>query len=136
MGIINGKDLSFGQSSAGLPDVSDSIRNTFQPVVVGIVFSTQVNGYTQSVVSKFIKTKGARIQTANKLVISKTGERIWDSIDIYFLRDILLVADDLFVFNSLQYRVIVVEEWPEYGFNRYSVTQDYSKIVNLNPSIL
>lgn len=128
MTIVNGKDKNFGQSSAGLPDVSQAIIQIFQPTIVGIIKDTQVDGYTQTIIERYIKTQGARIQNPNKLIISKSGERIWDSNDIYFLNDINLVADDLFLFQNVQYRVIVVENWPEYGYNKYSVVQDYKKL--------
>lgn len=136
MPIVNGKDLDFGQSASGLPDQAAAVMNILQPVTVGIIKATQVKGYTQTLVESYIKTKGARIQNPNRLVISKTGERIWDTIDIYFLNDINLVADDLFLFQKVQYRVIVVEEWTEYGYNKYSVIQDFTKLYNLNPNIL
>ncbi len=126
--IINGKDLPFGQSASGLPNVSDAIISLFQPVIVGIIKDTQVNGYTQTIISQYINTKGVRIQDPNALVVSKTGERIWDSVQIYFLPDIMLVADDVFRFNDLQFRVVSLETWPEYGYNKYSVIQDYTKV--------
>jgi hypothetical protein len=132
--ITNGKDLDFGQSAAGVPDVSQAVIQLFQPVVVGIIKNMQVDGYPQPIVEQYIKTKGVRIQTPNRLVMSKTGERIWDSLDMYFLNDINLKADDLFLFQNVQYRVIVVEEWSEYGYNKYSVVQDYTKIL-VDPAI-
>jgi len=134
--IKNGKDKAFGQSSAGLPDVSPAVMNLFQPVAVGIIKATQINGYTQTIISSRIKTKGVRIQTSNQLVISKTGERIWDSVEIYLLNDINLEADDLFLFQGIQYRVVTTEEWSEYGYNKYSVVQDYTKIYNPLPNVL
>lgn len=134
--IVNGKDLPFGQSSAGLPDVSQAIRQVFQPVTIGIISSTQVKGYTQTVVQEYINTKGVRIQTPNNLVITKTGERIWDSVEVYFLNDVNLKADDLFLFGNIQYRVLVVEEWSEYGFNKYAVRQDYTKIYQVEPVVI
>ncbi len=134
--IQNGKDLAFGQASAGLPDVSVAIMNLFQPVIVGIIKPTQVDGYTQTIISKRIQTRGVRIQNSNQLVMSKSGERIWDSMEIYFLRGIELVADDLFLFQDTQYRVIATEEWADYGFNRYTVVQDYTKIYNPTPNVI
>jgi len=134
--IKNGKDKAFGQSSAGLPDVSPAVMNLFQPVTVGIIKATQVGGYTQTIVTERIRTKGVRIQNPNQLVMSKTGERIWDSVEIYFLNDINLAADDLFIFQGIQYRVVATEEWTEYGYNRYSVVQDYTKIYNPLPNVL
>jgi hypothetical protein len=126
--IINGKDLDLGQSSSGLPDVSQGVIEFMQPAEVGIIGKTQVNGKTQEVVKDYIKTRGVRIQTPNNLVYTKTGERIWNSQDVYFLRDIILKADDIFIFNKTQYRIVVVSEWPEYGYNQYHVRQDYTKI--------
>jgi hypothetical protein len=131
--IINGKDLDLGQSSSGLPDVSTGISEFLQPVQVGIIANTQVNGKTQTIVKEYIQTKGVRIQTPNNLVITKNGERIWDCLDIYFLRDIELKADDLFLFHKTQYRVMVVSEWPEYGYNQYHVRQDYVKLYEEKP---
>lgn len=134
--VRNGKDLDFGQSGSGLPDVSQGVMNLFQPVNVGLISSTQQNGYTQTFVSRWVNTKGVRIQTPNNLVMTKTGERIWDSQDIYFLSDITLKADDLFIFQGIQYRVLVTEDWEDYGYNKYSVTQDYTKVDNTDPGVI
>lgn len=134
--IINGKDLPFGQSAAGLPSVAEAIISLFQPTVVGIIIDTQVNGYTQTIVSQYINTKGVRIQDSNNLVISKTGERIWDSVTMYFLSEIDLVADDLFLFNEIQYRVVALETWPEYGYNKYSVLQNYKKLDSSSRTVI
>ena len=134
--IINGQDLPFGQSSAGLPNVSQAIMQMFQPVVVGIIENSQVHGYTQTIISQYINTQGVKIRVPNQLVITKSGERIWDSLDVYFLNDICLKADDLFLFNDTQYRVMVVEPWPEYGYNKYHVVQDYTKIYVERPTII
>ena len=131
--ILNGKDKPFGQSAAGLPDVSAAVIDKFQPVTVGIIQATQVNGRTQTIVTAYINTKGVRIANDNKLVITKTGERIFSSNDIYFLSEILLKPDDLFLFNTIQYRVLRLEEWTEYGYNKYSVLEDYTKLYAVKP---
>lgn len=133
--IRNAKDLDFGQSTAGLPSVADGIMQLLQPVKVGFITATQVDGYTQTIVSEYVETRGVRIQNASNLVITKTGERFWDSVEIYFLSDINLMTDDIFLFQGTQYRVLVTEEWTEYGYNKYSVVQDYTKLNTLNMSL-
>ncbi len=119
-------------SANALPNVGDAVSYLFQPVRVGIIKATQVKGYTQTFVQRYVATHGARVQNPNRLVVTKTGERIWDSMDIYFTSSIILVADDLFLFAGVQYRVIAVEDWTEYGYNRYSVLQDYTKLDSLD----
>ncbi len=126
--ITNGKDTPLGQSTSALPSVAEGVITFLQPVQVGIIKTTQIKGYTQTFVEQYIDTKGVRIQNPNNLVVTKTGERIWDSLDIYFLSNILLVADDLFLYLGVQYRVMMVETWPDYGYNKYSVVQDYTKL--------
>lgn len=134
--IVNGKDLKFGQASAGLPSLAEGVISLFQPVRVGIIKTLQVKGYTQTIVESYIDTKGVRVQNSNTLKMTKTGERIWDSVDIYFLSEIELAADDLFLFNDVQYRVLLTEEWTEYGYNKYSVVQDYTKLFNVGATVL
>ena len=134
--IQNGKDLDFGQSASGLPDVSGGILALFQPVQIGIIQTTQINGYTQTVINEYVPVRGVRVQNSNRLVMSKTGERIWDSVDIYFTREVQLVADDLFLFGDIQYRVLVTDEWTEYGFNHYSVVQDYTKLYEVDEAVI
>lgn len=134
--ITNGRNLDLGQAASGLPDVSGAILALFQPVVVGIINNTQVNGYTQTVVTGYNHVKGVRVENNNKLVITKTGERIWISTEIYFTRDVSLKADDIFLFNKVQYRVMATEEWPEYGYNHYSVVQDFTKLYTVKPAII
>lgn len=134
--IVNGRDLPFGQALAGLPDVSGAVIQFFQPVTVGIIKATQVNGRTQTIVENYIDTRGVRIATDNKLVISKTGERFWAREEVYFLSEILLKSDDLFLFNNIQYRVLAIEAWTEYGYNKYSVVQDFTKLYQVKPTVI
>lgn len=134
--IVNGKDLPFGQSLAGLPNVAAAVIQYFQPVTVGIIKSTQVNGRTQTIVQQYVCTQGVRIATDNKLIISKTGERFWAHEDVYFLSEILLKPDDLFLWNNLQYRVLAIEAWTEYGYNKYTVLQDYTKLFQVQPTVI
>lgn len=134
--IVNGKDTPLNKGSSRLPNVSQAITQYFQPVTVGIISSIQVNGRTQTIVEQYICTQGVRIATDNKLVITKTGERLFARDDIYFLSEILLKADDLFLFNTMQYRVLALEEWTEYGYNKYSVTEDYTKLYNVKPTVI
>ena len=136
MPITNGKDLEWGQSLAGLPNVAIAVIQYFQPVTVGIIKSTQVNGRTQTIVESYIETQGVRIAKDNKLVITKTGERFWANEDVYFLSDILLKPDDLFLFNKIQYRVLALESWPEYGYNKYTVLQDYTRKYEFKPVVI
>lgn len=133
MKVTNGKDLPFGQSLAGLPNVAQAVIQYFQPVTVGIISATQINGRTQTIVQSYISTQGVRIAQDNKLVITKTGERFWSSENVYFTSDVVLKADDLFLFNSKQYRVLAVEAWTEYGYNKYSVLEDYTKLYQVKP---
>ena len=134
--IVNGKDLPMGQALAGLPDVSGAVIQFLQPVTIGIINATQINGRTQTIVEKYCDTQGVRIATDNKVVYSKTGERFWAHEDIYFMRDVILKIDDLFLFNQKQYRVLAIEQWTEYGYNKYTVLQDYTKLFEVKPVVI
>ena len=134
--IVNGKDLNFGQSASGLPDVAQAIQQMFQPATIGIIENTQINGRTQTIIAEYITTQGVRVHNSNPLEITKTGERFWKSSSIYFLNNIVLSPDDLFIFNGTQYRVLVVENWTEYGFNRYHAVEDYSQLYNPMPNLI
>lgn len=134
--IVNAKDTPLNQSTSRLPNVGLAVIQYFQPVTVGIINSTQVKGRTQTLVGKYISTQGVRIANNNKLVITKTGERFFATEDVYFLSEILLKSDDLFLFNDTQYRVLASEEWTEYGYNKYSVTQDYTKLYESKPTVI
>ena len=134
--LVNGKDIPMAQSTTGLPDVSQAIIQYFQPVTVGLIKNTQVNGRTQTVVQKYINTHGTRIAVQNKLVISKTGERFWNSEEVYFTSEINLSPDDLFLWNNMQFRVLAIESWTEYGYNKYSVVQDYTRLYEVKPVVI
>lgn len=134
--IINGRDQNAGQAAAGLPDVSDAIISLFQPCIIGIINTTPINGRNQTIVQKYINTRGVRIPRKRPLIIGKTGERYWNAHDVYFLNDNVLLANDLFLFNKIQYRVMESFEWTEYGFNQYAVLQDYTKLYEEKPVVL
>lgn len=134
--IQNAKDRKIGENVGAMPYLAQAIQQIMQPIQVGIIKSQMINGYNQTVIEKYIQALAVRIQNPNHLVMTKTGERIWVSMDIYFTKDVTLQADDLFIYKKKQYRVIVTEDWSDYGYNKYSVIEDYTKIFTRKPDVI
>jgi hypothetical protein len=70
------------------------------------------------------------------IVITKTGERFWAHEEVYFPAEIDLKSDDIFLFNKIQYRVLEIENWTEYGYNKYTVLQDYTILYEVKPVVI
>ena len=134
--IQNARDRKISDNVGSMPYMAQSIQQIMQPVQVGIIKSQMIGGYNQTVVEKYVKVLSVRIENPNHLVMTKTGERIWVSMDIYFTPDVILQPDDLFIYRGKQYRVIVTEEWSDYGYSKYGVIEDYTKLFTKKPDVI
>lgn len=129
--MINAKDIPLSQAASALPDVSGAINMLLQPVKVGIITKTQVEGLIDESV-KWHDTKVVRQPfSAQQLMIRPEGQRSWKWFSIHATPDLILGVDDLFILYDVRYRVMEKYDFSEYGFLYYNCVEDFTTKENL-----
>jgi len=124
--IQNGKDIKLGIASASLPNVSGAMINWFRPMTFGIICKTQIDGFTQEIVTNYC-TKGVRQPfTAEQLAIKPEGERSWKWEQLHCLPDLKLKTDSIVLIDCRRYRVMALLDYAEYGYLEYHIIEDYA----------
>ena len=124
--MLNAKDRPFGQSAAGLPDVSEGITSFFQPLTFGVITQTVVDGYTNDAVVS-VSTKGMwSPMSPQEVAIKPEGERAWIWDSVFCLPDIVLYPGDRIVYQGVNYKVMSKRDWAAYGYLEYSVVNEFS----------
>lgn len=124
--IRNAADVSLGENPGTLPNVSDAMLAWFQPLTFGVIVKTVVNF---NVVEDAVDTEFFGVWqpfTPRQLAIRPEGERKWPWFTLHALPSPSLQPDDIVIREGVQYRVMSKKNYSQYGFNEYTLTQDYS----------
>lgn len=125
--IINAKDKPISLASSNLPNMGLAVRRWFQKLKFGVIKKTQLNGYTQEVVTE-LDSFGVRVPfTPEQLKILKEGERSWNWSTLYCNVDLILNTDDRVIIKGVKYRVMGKTDYTEYGYLQYDVIEDYNE---------
>lgn len=112
---------------SGLPNLSDALDGLMQPVTAELVEKTIVNGRIQEIVQKTVYTQAVKQPfTARQLSIRPEGERAWPWFTVHIKTNFVLKIDQVFRLSGVQFRVMEVLNYAEYGYMQYSVVQDYN----------
>lgn len=123
--ILNGKNQTIGVPTSGLPDVSAAVMEILQPVSIGLIVKTLVNGRVQEVQNVF-KTRATKQPfTDRQLILKPEGQRAWGWFTMHALVDVDLKVDDRFYFNGERYRVMQKGDFAEYGYFKYDIIEDF-----------
>lgn len=126
MTIINGKDTPLDKAAVALPNVGGAVAGWMQKMTFGVVCKSQVDGFTQEIITP-VETKGVKQPfTAEQLSLLPEGERSWKWFMIHCLPDVKLATDDRIVLDDVKYRVMAKEDWSEYGFLQYNIIEDFN----------
>lgn len=123
--IVNAKDTTVNLSHSNLPNLSVTIKKWFLQIDFVRVTKTIVDGETQETVSS--ESFQGVIQNLNskELQLKEEAQRAWTWKTIHALPDLLLDVDDIFIYNSVNYRVMNVKDFTEYGYIEYHIVKDY-----------
>lgn len=124
MKISNASDFPLAPGT--LPNMGETISGWFQPLSFSQVTKTIVNGEVVET-SETISFQGVRQpMSAQQLLMKPEGERNWRWETIHALPGCPLKPDDVITYQDLTYRVISREIYPEYGYIKYDICQDYT----------
>ncbi len=129
--INNAKDsqkISQGKDQDGitsLPHVGKALHGWMQLMKFTIICKQSINGYTQEIASTLNTHAVRQPLSPQQLAIKPKGERNWRHEMIHALPDLQLNPDDRVEYLGVRYRVMERNDYPEYGYIQYNVSEDF-----------
>jgi hypothetical protein len=124
--IFNANSKPLSESAPTLPNVQDAMTNWFQPIVFVLVKKSVVN-FELNEVQTQIRFQGViESTTPTQLMMKPEGQRSWNFINIWAYPDLILNIDEVFQYNEKNYRVIIKNDWSQYGYVYYEAAEFYS----------
>lgn len=124
--IINASSTNLLQASSNLPNLSNPIGKWFLPVNFILVTKTITAG--EVVETETSSTFQGVVQNLNskELQIKPEAQRGWTWKMIHALPSLQLNVDDIIKYENINYRVMNVKDWKEYGYMDYHIVVDYT----------
>lgn len=124
--LVSAKNLPLGRQSFAVPNLSAALSGLFQPMVLQVVQTILIDGYSKEVEPKTVLVKGVRQPfTAQELSLRPEGDRQWKWEKMHVDTAFILSVNDKFYFDGTPYRVKEKNDFKEYGFVEYNIVQDY-----------
>ena len=120
-----GSKTLLNQNTGNLPDVSDALRSWLQKMnfqVIGKIIE-DYQAYEQY---KAVDFSGVwQPMSPAQLRMKPEGQRVWPWFVCHTLNPIGLKQDDVIVFLGVEYRVMSVTGWNQYGYYEYHLVSDW-----------
>jgi hypothetical protein len=126
--IKNASSVLLNQNSGTLPNVSAAILNYFQQMTFSIIQKSlgSYTGFSVQETSTNITCYGMMQTTGRQLVMTKDGQRLWRNRTLFCDTSVTLKPDDVIVYLGVQFRVLEVEQWGQYGFQKFGLCEDFA----------
>lgn len=126
--IANGVNTPLTERTGTIPDVSEGMRDWFQPMSFIQVTKTTVN--FQVVETQNPTPFQGVIQPASnrELWLRPEGERAWSWLTLHADPVLTLEVDDIVQYLGVNYRVKSRKAYQEYGYQEYMLLQDWTPI--------
>lgn len=128
--IQNAKNIPLNERAGRVPDVSGALKDWYQPMIF-VPIGKAISGGFVIETGDPINFQGAMMPhkpTLNE--IRAQGERKWQWFDVFTTPQLPLKADDVLAYLDVQYRVMAIDPWKLYGFQKYTIILDYSGTIS------
>jgi hypothetical protein len=123
--LQNASDTLLTDNTGNLPNLGDAVRGWLQPMTFGRVTKATVDHELQETVVQ-VQTQGFRAPLKPRdLMMKPEKQRAWRWEQLICLPDVVLEPDETVIFRGVPYRVMGINDYREYGYLEYHVTQDY-----------
>lgn len=112
--------------SATLPTMFDTVLDYLQPMVFENVLKSQVGFQTQETAVETNFQGVWQPFTAQQLRMKPEGQRAWKWFQLHAHPQLILNPDDIVKFQNQNYRVMTKQDYSQYGFVEYHLTNDYT----------
>jgi hypothetical protein len=125
--IIDAKNRPFAQMNLSIPNISGALDNWFQQLKMSVVTKTIINMIVTEVLTEQTIMAVRQPLSARQLYIKPEGQRGWNWETLHVKgENTNFQLDSVVVFNGIRYRVMQKNEWQEYGYVEYHITQDFT----------
>lgn len=123
--INNAKNIKIGQSK--LPNMSQTIKDWFQPVTFGVV-KTEIVDYERQITVENVNTQGVvQPYKPEPLEIQQAGVQSWSWLMIHCLPDLQLSNNDFIFYENTKYKVLMRSDYSKYGYMQYIVCEAFDE---------
>lgn len=123
--IVGAGTLDIVQNGTPMPNVRDDMLDWFRPMIVEIVTTGFKDGYANEVV-RTMQTTGVLVPAGKPAKIGSSGTRTFSTAMLFVFPSLILNSLDKVVINGVRYRVMNTNDFRNYGYMSYALTEDYS----------
>jgi len=123
--IWNASDVPLSSNPGTLPNLSNSICNWFQLIVMEQLVKTIVNFQVVETTTPLMFQGIVQTFTPRQLMMKPEGQRAWKWKSVICWPSVILKPDDVLLYEGLQYRVMATFDWKQMGFIEYHIQSDY-----------
>lgn len=126
MKIVNANSVRVG-ASTGLPNMSQTIKSWFQPIVFGVVVRNVVDYESKETITN-VNTQGVvQPYKPEPLEIEIAGSRSWNWQMIHCLPNLTLENNQFIYYEGVKYKVVSVLKYDKYGYRQYNICETYDE---------
>lgn len=122
--IKNGNQKKLSEFSP-TPDLSFGFSRLMRPAKIAVVYQAQSLGWVSNNVSYTDVLMRKTPLKPQQIAIKPEGERAWRWVEIFMMADQIFSVKDVLIVDEMQYRIMAVENWREYGYCRYEAVEDF-----------
>lgn len=122
--ISSAGKTNLNQQTGSLPDVSQSLKNWFQPMTLVLLKKEFISYRIESTETR-IETKGVIQPIGEDLKIMETGERSFPLYKLHIEPDVLMNVGDRVIYLDIKYKVLSRRDYRQYGFLEYDLVEDF-----------
>ena len=112
-------------SNSNLPNMSETIKDWFQPIVFGLV-STEIVNYRAVNAISYINTLGVVQPAGNEEIeLQDEGVRNWEWLEVHCLPNIQVKINEYIYYKNRKYKVKKRQDFEKYGYMRYVIMEAY-----------
>lgn len=124
--IHNASDVKLNQQPGTLPNMSDTVANWFQLVIMERIVKTIVNFQVVEITTPMQFQGVVMTDPKRTLKMTPEGQRRWKVKTLYCWPTLQLSPDDVVIYESTQYRIGASLDFKQYGYMAYEMIEDYT----------
>lgn len=124
--IKNAKDIPLNANPGTLPDMSGALMNWFQKMTFGLVTKTATAFQAYEEMEEISFMGVIQPLSGRELVLKPEGERAWSWWWLHSNTALNLKVDDVVVYKTRQYRVMLKKNYSAYQYYEYHLVTDWT----------
>lgn len=116
---------SIRDTSNPMPNVSNSLRGWFKPIIIGIMTTVIQDGTPIPKIEEIATSGILQPGDPEKLDIKAEGSRSWNNYTLHVLPGLNLNTFDVIKINDTVYTIMNSTDYADYGYTIFSLLEGY-----------